>query len=101
MPELGYYTYQWFLDGDSIDGDPSRPFILMKNSLVPGGVYTVAVSNENCTKISDGFIWNPTGIKDMTFSSLEIYPNPSHDVFYMKNINISEVNEITITDFKR
>ncbi len=97
MPELGYYTYQWFLDGDSIDGDPNRPFILYKDSLV-AGVYTVAVSNENCTKISEGYLWDPTGIHNVYSSTLEVYPNPTRDILYISNVEFDQVDFLVVTD---
>ncbi len=45
VPQLGFYTYQWYFNGNPIaPHDPQTPWLLYKNQL-QDGVYTVEVSN--------------------------------------------------------
>ncbi len=97
MPELGYYMYQWYLNGDSIEAAPNRPWVIYKADMQPG-VYTVEVSNENCTKISEGFLWEPSSIENPIFGVLDIYPNPTNDFVYIENVKLDEVVFVLITD---
>ena len=102
MPELGFYTYQWFFNGDSIDSyDPLFPeWVLPKDSLQVG-TYTVAVSNENCTKLSDGYVWDINGVKDIIRDDLvSVFPNPTTGIVTIESENAHNISAITLSDTK-
>ena len=102
MPELGFYTYQWFFNGDSIDDFSPlwAPWILPKDSL-QNGTYTVAVSNENCTKISEAYIWDPTGLSNIIVNDLvKVYPNPTTGIVNIESAQMENISAITLTDMK-
>ncbi|MEQ8472570.1 MAG: T9SS type A sorting domain-containing protein [Marinoscillum sp.] len=67
-PFMGYYEYQWYLDGTSIDaGDYGN--ILFKSEMANGN-YSVEVTNTRPCVSSASFIWNATvpEIHDQSFS---------------------------------
>lgn len=73
-------TYQWFLDGNALDGETGRSI-----EANDAGVYTVEVSSaEGCTVTSESVTATP--ILDTTVSDLLImvYPNPSQGVFKLQ-----------------
>jgi len=100
MPELGYYTYQWFFNGDSVDAPlPNTPWIFPKDSLVDG-TYTVAVSNNNCTKISNPYIWTTTGVSDITTLSFNVFPNPTLGQLTIETASPEKIQSIVFFDLQ-
>ena len=98
MPELGFYTYQWFFNGDSIDPpNPLLPWVFAKDSLQPG-VYTVAVSNNNCTKLSLGYVVSPNGVFSVDNEGFSIFPNPTNSVIYLRSETENRISEVIIFD---
>lgn len=87
LPQLGIYTYQWYLDGEPISAPSNTPWLLYKASM-EDGVYTVDVTNpDSCTSTSDPYTWNTTGTEDLVWENLHIYPNPANDEVYINGIN--------------
>lgn len=98
MPELGFYTYQWYLDGEPIESPTDTPWLLNKVDMADG-VYTVDVTNNTgCTSTSEGFIWNTTGIEELYDAQLVIYPNPTHNQFQIGGIEVAEIETLRIYD---
>ncbi len=99
MPELGYYTYQWFFNGDSINAPIANlPWIFPKDQL-QNGIYTVTVSNENCTKLSTSYVWNSTGMGEVIKNNIKVYPNPVDDKLYIEfDDNSKGVKDLIVTD---
>lgn len=100
MPELGEYTYQWYLDGVPYENDTSTPWILYKADM-PEGEYTVEVTNpEPCSALSDPFIWNPTGTTDIETTALRLYPNPTESSVRIEGLSPNDIAEITLRDIR-
>ena len=97
MPELGAYSYQWFLNGDSIDGDPNRAWVIMKDSLVDG-IYTVAVSNDNCTKISPDYIWTANTVNEIVSGIVTAFPNPTTGIIKLQTTGQEQVKSVSVLD---
>ena len=78
MPELGYYSYQWYLNGDPIaPHDANLPWLLYKDQM-EDGIYAVDVMNENCTKVSDDYVWTTLSAGDLDVAKKSsIFPNPT------------------------
>lgn len=98
MPELGFYSYQWFFNGDSIaPSDPTRPWVYRKDSL-QNGVYTVAVSNQNCTKISPDYVWETTGIGDVNGKVISLFPNPTTGMVTISGLNTTQNYQVSVVN---
>jgi hypothetical protein len=98
MPEYGYYSYQWFFNGDSIDAPmPNTPWLIMKDSLMEG-TYTVAVSNDSCFVLSDPFIWTGNGITEAEHNYIEVYPNPSTGIITVSTSRAQEIRSMSLFD---
>ena len=98
LPQLGYYTYQWFLDGEPIEAPATTPWLLYKDEMV-NGVYTVAVTNpDSCTSVSDPFLWQLDGIEDLVFGKLSLYPNPATDMVVISGIDLSLIKNLKLYD---
>lgn len=96
LPELGYYEYQWYIDGEPYENDSSTPWILYKDGL-PNGVITVEITNpEPCTSLSEGILWEGLGIEDFDASSLAIYPNPTTGIINVDGLVPNTVNSIVV-----
>ena len=68
-------SYQWFLEGDSIDGATSYN---LKPEKV--GNYSVTVTDSfTCSKSSESFYYDPVGISGILTPEATIYPNPFSD----------------------
>lgn len=98
LPQLGFYTYQWYLDGEPIDAPSITPALLYKDGMADG-VYTVEVSNEEgCTSLSGEYIWDTTGIEELYDAQLVIYPNPANEQFQISGIDLAEIDALRIYD---
>ncbi|WP_306641343.1 DUF7619 domain-containing protein [Sanyastnella coralliicola] len=72
-------SYQWYLNGDMIDGATSQEYTATEN-----GIYTVEVTNEfGCTTLSA-----EVNVTSITVEEEEItiltYPNPTRDFLYIQ-----------------
>ena len=98
FPWQGVYEYQWFLDGEPIEGDPDIPAILWKDGL-EAGVITVEITNpEPCVAMSDGFVWDPiaASINENVNEFVSIYPNPSTGTVNIDGLNEAEIKMIEV-----
>ncbi len=79
-----YSTYQWFLNGNIIEGATDSTYVVTEN-----GNYTVAVTNaDGCTDTSDIYTVKnvPSAIADIgdVASEIDVYPNPASDFIHVK-----------------
>ncbi|KAA3629109.1 MAG: T9SS C-terminal target domain-containing protein [Bacteroidetes bacterium] len=82
LPQLGFYEYQWYLDGEPIESN-YLPWAMYKDGLLPGE-YTVAVTNpEPCTVISDPYVIVDTSTEDPDHLTISVYPNPTSDEVFI------------------
>jgi len=64
-------NYQWYIDGDIMEDETSQ-FL----QSFYAGEYTVEVSEENCTEISEPYALLVSGIESTNEDKMVIYPNP-------------------------
>jgi PKD repeat protein len=81
VTEAGFVTYQWYVDGNSIQGANSNTHM----PLVEGD-YTVEVTDNNdCSNLSDPFEFVLTNIEtNQATGQLVIFPNPNNGEFTVK-----------------
>lgn len=73
------YTYQWFFNGNPINGETKQTVALTKN-----GNYTVLVSNGKCSATSDAFSFT-LGINSSDLDkAVHIYPNPANEAIFIE-----------------
>ncbi len=77
-----YTGYQWYLDGQAIEGADSVLFIPSVN-----GAYTLRVTDENgCSGQSDTIWIKGLGINNrVVMNGFSIYPNPVHTALYIQS----------------
>jgi len=76
----GTGTYQWFLDGTSIDGATDAAWVPVQN-----GSYTVEISDANgCSSTSEAYLFLSTGMDAQTPLELLVMPNPSDGTFVIQ-----------------
>ncbi len=84
-----YDTYQWYRNGDMMNGEVSPEL-----TIIEGGLYEVEVSNAfGCNSISNveevGTLYSdetPLGVEDLELGEVSILPNPNNGQF---SINLS------------
>lgn len=68
-----YIAYQWYFDGEPIDGATGMTYEPLEN-----GTYTVEVTDENgCSGISEDFVMMSVGMQYLTGGVMEVFPNPT------------------------
>lgn len=65
-------SYQWYVNGAAVSGATGPVF---DYSVLEFGAYTVAVTDDGCTTLSDEFVYLITGHETGT-SGWRVYPNP-------------------------
>lgn len=74
----GFDTYQWYLDGNILNGETSSTLTIPSN-----GDYTVEVSSDGCVGISAPYTVVTVSIADVNADHFNVYPNP-----FTANVNI-------------
>jgi hypothetical protein len=81
-------NYQWYQDGNLIDGANSAAYTASEN----GTYYVVVSTNENCEYQSDSYLYesggNPAGVTENELLKISVYPNPVHEIL---NINLGGI----------
>jgi PKD repeat protein len=80
-------TYQWYLDGSPIPGATQQSY-----TMVQSGAYTVEVTGNGCTLMSDPFIF--VGTEVIAQKDLIIYPNPVSKQLVLANLPSQSAIEI-------
>ncbi len=83
--------FQWYLDGEPIEGETSRLF----SSDLEEGVYQVEAFNDICSVLSDP--WIPLGTDD-ELADFKVYPNPATDMVFVSFLSTNENVKIEIID---
>jgi hypothetical protein len=87
-------SYQWYLDGNIIDGATQQTFTPVEN-----GVYSVEIfSGYGCVQMSEPFDLVGLGIESLSNSGISVYPNLVHDFFTVRNSNRETIKSIMIYD---
>ncbi|MFZ6053239.1 T9SS type A sorting domain-containing protein [Halocola ammonii] len=98
LPQEGFYTYQWYLDGEPIEAPEDTPWLLYKDDMADG-TYTVEVTNpEPCTVVSPPFEWIVESVEEYYEANLKIFPNPTSAVFQIDGIESSSIEKVKIMD---
>jgi len=85
-------NYQWFLNGDAINGEISQEYLPLID-----GTYQVSTENINaCESFSEDYLFVIDGINNLN-NNFKVYPNPFPDFFVIES---NENFEIIITDIK-
>lgn len=95
-PQAGE-SYQWFADGQELDGQTSPE--IAAEQLSSGSSYQLLVESESgCSSISNS-ISLPVGIEDLAWGAgWTIYPNPASDILYVEGDRISPGMQWEILD---
>jgi hypothetical protein len=80
-------SYQWYLDGNAIPGATNQNYTALQN-----GLYTVEVTGNGCTVISDPVTF--VGISIVGKKDLIIYPNPVNKNLILANLPLHSVVDI-------
>lgn len=100
MPEYGFYTYQWFKDGEPIESDNDLPHVIYKSHMNPG-VYTVEVTNpKDCSSLSDGYEWTITGAEDEITAAIQAYPNPTTGLVTITGVAKERLKSVVLYDIQ-
>jgi len=96
------YTYQWFLDGELIQG--ATQYFLNPSGI--SGEYQVEITNENgCSSIS-GPLDIDTSILELNRDGIKMYPNPSVEAVYVdfrtgkvRNVSVFNMNNQLVSTY--
>lgn len=88
-----YSSYQWFKDGETINGATSNTYTANEN-----GTYTVEVSSGSCETLSEEVIIDTLSTDSYDLpASVSIYPIPALDVLNIRGLNtLEDVKQIRI-----
>jgi alpha-tubulin suppressor-like RCC1 family protein len=86
--------YQWYLDGNIIPNANEQTYV----PLVSGN-YSVEVGlNNGCSSLSESYTIGINSISDFTSNQILVYPNPAHNVLFIRNNSAYQNLEIVIRD---
>lgn len=90
----GYSDYQWFKDGVVISGAMNDTYVVTED-----GTYYCEASENGCTSSSNSIIIDTsTGINDIAFENLNIYPNPTNGIVNLEiKENLSSIKLFDLT----
>jgi hypothetical protein len=86
-------SYQWYNEGEAISGATDQSYAI---SVLEFGEYSVAVTDNGCTTLSDDFIYLITS-QESGIEELKIYPNPFTDELNIESNTPIEVSVIDMT----
>lgn len=91
LSTIGLGNFQWFWNGEPIDGANGRSFTPSEN-----GSYTVSMGFEYCTFTSEPFEINDIGVGLHQFNdaTIRIRNNPSHDLIFVDHAPANTLFEI-------
>mgnify|MGYP000241745560 CR=1 FL=1 len=86
----GYSDYQWFKDGVAISGAQNDTYTATES-----GDYFCEATENGCTSSSNMITIDlGTGINDIAFTRVNIYPNPTNGVFTISSSESIELVEV-------
>lgn len=96
-PQFGFYEYQWYFNGEPIEGEPF-PWTLTKANLMPGE-YTVEVTNpEPCSDISAPYVVIDTPTNAPSASTIRVFPNPTNNYVFIEGMESNTVESVRVYD---
>ena len=88
-----FASYQWFNNGQSINGANGQTYIINQN-----GSYSVLVTDTTgCSDTSTVYAVTNLGIKENAAGFIKLYPNPNSGRFVVE-VTSTEVSTVSITD---
>ncbi|WP_337042674.1 T9SS type A sorting domain-containing protein [Emticicia sp. 17c] len=87
-------TLQWYINSTAIADATQKTLNYGTN-----GSYTVKVTANNCSTVSEAFVLNITALEEQGVSA-RFYPNPSSTRLVLERSNNSKALEIVLTDIK-
>ena len=88
----GLSNYQWYRNGASIPGANSSSY-----APINYGQYTCTTDNGLCQGLSNPILIFLTGISDLNFDYISIYPNPVNDFMHL-DIGNEQIESIRLID---
>jgi hypothetical protein len=89
-------TYQWFLNGNAINGATFSSF-----TPTTPGTYSVSVTSGGCSSLSSTLSISTVSIASLLQQSLQIFPNPAKDRLHISfsdpNINEFQLRMVDLT----
>jgi hypothetical protein len=89
-------TYQWFLNGNAINGATFSTF-----TPTTPGTYSVSVTSGGCSSLSSTLSISTVSIASLLQQSLQIFPNPAKDRLHISfsdpNINEFQLRMVDLT----
>ena len=87
------YSYQWYLDGNPINGATSQTYTPTQD-----GFYTVVVSTDStCNATSDPYPFKSNGINELTDAAVKVYPNPANEILNIEVPARGNNNSVTLS----
>ncbi|GEO20826.1 hypothetical protein CQA01_13600 [Cyclobacterium qasimii] len=86
-------SYQWKLDGTDISGADQSEI-----SLTSGGAYTVMVTVDGCSNVSEAQTLTALGERPDSGGLVKLFPNPAKNSFSIDGLTIGDTYELTIND---
>ncbi|WP_339922496.1 T9SS type A sorting domain-containing protein [uncultured Cyclobacterium sp.] len=86
-------TFQWQLDGADISGADQSEI-----SLTAGGAYTVRVTVDGCSSVSEPQTLTALGERPSSGGLVKLFPNPATSSFSIEGLTVGETYELTIND---
>ena len=91
--ESSNYTFQWYLDGNELEGANSSTFLVNAN-----GLYTVVISNLAGCESVDDFQVTGVGINEIENNTITVYPNPATNHLTIQFSNTLSPSTISMYD---
>ena len=79
-PYVPVYNYTWLLNGQPIPGADSSRYTMTQN-----GQYSLIMEYQLCSDLSSTYNFTSLGVSQSAIEVLEIYPNPTGSVLWIKN----------------
>jgi hypothetical protein len=97
-PFQGDFTFQWYLDGEPIDGDPEFPWVVWHAGLGAGEITVEIINNgDDCTDLSEVVLWDPSvGVDELSTSDLIVYPNPTQGELTIQGLDPSKIRTVNL-----
>jgi subtilisin family serine protease len=90
LATLSFSTYQWTLNGVDIPGATEQTLVIE----APYGTYTCyCVSQDGCISETPPFTVT-AGLEELTSATNFIFPNPTNDLFYLKQANEDSILQL-------
>ena len=97
LPQEGFYEYQWYLDGEPIEG--GDPVWTLDKDSMEDGVYTVEVTNpEPCTSLSGAYVWDTSSLSEISGNTIEAFPNPASEYVRLEGVSPTNIDDLKMYD---